>query len=82
MVGRILYVSGDVGSGEERYLLDAGTGETGAPQPVPRGQVLDLSQGRLFPPFNLESILARGYWEPFTGDQSILLSLLRQVKQS
>jgi hypothetical protein len=29
-------------------------------------RVLDLNQGRFFPPFNIRSILARGYWEEYT----------------
>lgn len=32
-------------------------------------RVLDLDQGRLFQPYNVDSILARGYWDEPEGDE-------------
>jgi hypothetical protein len=46
-----------------------------------KGRVLDMNQKIFFKPFNIHSILARGYWENFTGDQSILRELLMQAKE-
>lgn len=45
--------------GKSTYLVDAGDG---------KGQVYDESTRTLHPPFNIQSILARGYWEPFEGE--------------
>lgn len=42
-------------------------------------QILDLTQGILFDPFLLDSILARGYWEEYTGSRAELTDLLNQV---
>jgi hypothetical protein len=33
-----------------------------------RARILDMRHGRLFPAQSIESALARGYWEEFTGD--------------
>jgi hypothetical protein len=44
------------------------------------GRVLDLEQGRLFPPNSVDSILARGYWEPFNGDPSSILDRVGELK--
>lgn len=44
------------------------------------GRVLDLEQERLFPPNSVDSILARGYWEPFTGDPSPILDRVGELK--
>jgi hypothetical protein len=44
------------------------------------GRVLDLEQDRLFPPNSVDAILARGYWEPFTGDPSPLLERAGQLQ--
>lgn len=52
------------------YLIDIGNG---------KGRVLDLYQKTYFPPFNLISIIARGYWEEYKGDQSILPKLKEQI---
>jgi hypothetical protein len=46
------------------YLIEVGEGY---------GRVLDTDQERLFPVNAIASILARGYWEPFTGDPALLL---------
>jgi hypothetical protein len=43
------------------------------------GRVLDLEQERLFPPNSIDSILARGYWEPFTGDPSPVLDRVGEL---
>jgi hypothetical protein len=61
--------------GTKRYLLEVGLDHRG----LPMGRVLDLGQGKLFPPFNIHSILARGYWEEYTGSQDILDDLLSRV---
>jgi len=57
--------------GETSYLLETVPG---------MGRVLDLEQKVLFPEFNIQSILARGYWEPFAGSQDELSNLLSQVR--
>ena len=57
--------------GKSVFLLADKTGKM--------GRVLSLTQKMLFKPFNLQSILARGYWEDFTGEQSVLSKLLKQV---
>lgn len=44
------------------------------------GRVLDLDQERLFPSNSIASILARGYWEPFDGDQEPILSRLGELE--
>ena len=44
------------------------------------GRVLSLDQGIYFAPYSLDSILARGYWEAFTGDQKILEELKKHVR--
>jgi hypothetical protein len=62
--------------GTKRYLIDVGTDERG----VPLARVLDLRRRKLFKPFNAYSIVARGYWEEYDGDQSILPELLSQVE--
>lgn len=46
-----------------------------------KSRVLDLNQQKLFPWFNLQSILARGYWKNYNGNQDILENLLSQVKE-
>ena len=45
--------------GEYRYLVQ--TGEKA-------GFVADLGLGIRFPETDLDSILSRGYWEPYTGE--------------
>lgn len=45
------------------------------------GQVLDIEQEILFPETNVHSILAKGYWIEFEGDQDILDNLLEQVEE-
>lgn len=44
-------------------------------------RILDLDQGFLFRVNSLYSTTARGYWEDYTGPQSKLAKLLRQVKE-
>lgn len=39
-------------------------------------RVLDDSKNILHAPGNIESVLARGYWEPFVGDQDKILARL------
>lgn len=34
-------------------------------------RVLDLEQRQYFEPFNMQSILARGYWTAYTGVQQL-----------
>jgi hypothetical protein len=41
--------------GDEQYLIDVGDG---------LGRVFDTEQDVVFAPFNIDSIVARGYWEP------------------
>jgi hypothetical protein len=55
----------------ESFLLEIGEG---------RGRVLDLRHGRLFPPMAIDSILARGYWQPFSGNPDAILARLEDVE--
>lgn len=43
--------------GDNEFLVDIGN---------ELGQVVSLDEGEAFLPFRLQSILARGYWEPVT----------------
>lgn len=66
-------ISGTQGTG--RYLIDV-------EQPrgdLAVGRILDLDRGAFYPPILVESILARGYWEPYDGPQGILPGLLKRV---
>ena len=58
--------------GETSFLLTADNGKT--------GRVLDSDAGVLYPEFNFQSILMRGYWEEYTGDKTAE-ELLRGVKE-
>ena len=40
------------------------------------GRVFDSGTGRLYPPAGLQSILARGYWEKFSGDEAAIFDEL------
>lgn len=64
--------------GDDAYLLVvSGTaGEYGC-----IGRVLDLTQGILFPEFPYDSLLARGYWNEYTGPQTALPGLLKKVRR-
>ena len=42
-------------------------------------RVLDLDQGKLFPAFNVHSILARGYWEDTNVPLPTIMKLLESV---
>jgi hypothetical protein len=53
------------------YLVEVSAG---------RGRVLDLEEPRLHPPLGIQSILARGYWEPFRGDPSHILDAYDQLE--
>lgn len=44
-----------------------------------RARVLDLEARRYFPAFNLQSILARGYWQAYRGSQRVLRDLIKRV---
>ncbi len=46
-----------------------------------QAQVLDMAEKILYPEFNVHSILARGYWESYTGPQNVLPGLLKQVER-
>ncbi len=42
--------------------------------------VFDADDGTAYPPFYIESILARGYWEDFNGNEDeIILKLPKEV---
>jgi hypothetical protein len=36
------------------------------------GVVYDLDKNEVYGPTNFQSILLRGYWEPYTGSQDLL----------
>jgi len=63
--------------GDSMYLLEVEpiNGESMA-------RVLDLAQKRLFPIAPLASLLARGYWEEYSGKPGDLERLLALVKNS
>ena len=63
-------------TGDDRYLVEVEPRADG----VRMGRVLDLEQKRLFPPWPLDSLLARGYWEACTGSQDRLSMLLEKVE--
>lgn len=46
--------------GDGRYLIDLGYED--------QGQIFDINEEKLYPPINIHSILARGYWEEYKGD--------------
>lgn len=46
----------------------------------PLGRVIDLDQGMMFPPFNVHSILARGYWEECEHSDALLNEILAEVE--
>lgn len=51
----------------DQYLIQTGDGE---------GRIADTEQGALFAVHSLDSILARGYWEPIENDPAQLELLL------
>jgi hypothetical protein len=59
--------------GQSVYLLADKSGK--------KGRVLSLTQGILFKPFNIQSILARGYWEKYNGSQDKMDELLDEVEE-
>ena len=68
--------------GENAFLISLKDdwSEALASDPRPLGRVLDLRQGKLFPPFNIHSILARGYWEPHSMPEEELQQLINRVE--
>ncbi len=66
------------GQSGNSYLIHT-SGDPGTPEM--KGRVLDLDQGILFREFAFDSILARGYWSDYTGEQSALADLLAQVAE-
>jgi hypothetical protein len=42
-----------------RYLVDVGDG---------KGVIVDMTAKHAFEPFNIQSIIARGYWEEYADD--------------
>lgn len=62
--------------GEGRYVLVP----AGDANPRTRfAQILDTDKERLYPPQYLQTILAQGYWNEYTGDQSELQGMLQAV---
>ena len=53
------------------YLVDVGNG---------LGRVLDLEFRRFFPPSSITSLLAKGAWERFSGDQEPVIAEIGQVQ--
>lgn len=43
-----------------------------------KGVIVDIEENKVSPPFNVHSILARGYWEDFTDTdkEEIILNLV------
>ena len=50
------------------YLLDVGDG---------MGVVVDVGRDKRYAPFNLQSIMARGYWEPAEDDPEFTAELMQ-----
>lgn len=44
-----------------------------------RARVFDGDVNILYPEFNMQSILSRGYWEDYTGSQDIIQALLARA---
>lgn len=42
-------------------------------------RILDIHRKTYFPPFNTQSIFARGYWEDYKGKEGELNRLLGQI---
>lgn len=47
-----------------------------------RGRVLDRAAGVIYPVMRLDSILARGYWQPFDGDGDQVIAEARQAREA
>ena len=62
--------------GESRYLLLDGD----INDPKAKGIVASIEDGVRYPPFNVHSILARGYWE-FEKDDPDLVARLMQLPE-
>lgn len=65
--------------GQQYLLIESGVDPQDARA---KGRILDVSQGRLFPALSVQSVLARGYWEEYTGPQAALPRLLAQVEDA
>ena len=59
--------------GKSSYLLEIPNSK--------KGIVLDLFNNNISKPFNMASIVARGYWEEYKGEQSELPKLLKKLKK-
>ena len=59
--------------GESRYLLLDGD----INDPKAKGIVASIEDGVRYPPFNVHSILARGYWEPEKHDPGLVDRLMQ-----
>lgn len=53
--------------GDKRYLVDVGDG---------KGRVVDTFQQIAYEPANINSIIARGYWQDYTEQDEAVLRLL------
>ena len=69
---KILAYSGDK-SDPARYLIHVGEG-TGWDE---LGIVVSMIRRERYPPFNFQSILARGYWEEGDHDEKLLERLMK-----
>lgn len=65
--------------GKNDYLVVEDSVEQIGPQTM--GRILDSGDGKLYPELPVQSILARGYWDEFTGSQSILEPLLDEAEE-
>jgi len=61
--------------GDAYLIVDAKTVEP------TEAQVFDLEADTLYPPFNLQSILARGYWEEFETESRVMVHLLSFLRR-
>lgn len=61
--------------GDTRYLVEVEPRADGERM----ARILDLDQKQFFSPFLLYSIVARGYWEEYTGKPGELKRLLARI---
>jgi len=45
-----------------------------------KGRIADFEEGKYWPEFNVQSIIARGYWKEYIGSETDVLDRLSQLK--
>lgn len=49
-------------TGSNYFLVDLGNS---------RGAIVSIEDGKVYPPRNIQAIIARGYWEPYNGSDEV-----------